>query len=271
MARYGAFAICALLVACGSNAVVKPPAAPPPPEPAPPQPAAPSAFEQKWSSACSEHGAVGQCPAPFDRAAVFVDVGEGEHSAPPFCGSLELQNGAAARDALAAKRKALKACFRGAEPGTFVELSAAGEAVGDPVRARERAACVAKIAKRQLAHLPSPQPERIVVLQSSATKPREQVLSKASVDAVVGDHASDVNACYDAALEVWPGLKGRIASSLVIWFDGNVALVRTGESTLDNSMLECCINTAIRRWTFPKPGDASIVLVTLPFTLGSPR
>ena len=70
---------------------------------------------------------------------------------------------------------------------------------------------------------------------------------------------------------MWPGLKGRIATSFVIWFDGNVALARTGESTLDNPMLECCINTAVRSWTFPKPNDGSIALVTFPFTLGQPR
>ena len=106
-------------------------------------------------------------------------------------------------------------------------------------------------------------------MQSTATKPGDQVLSKASLDALIQDHAAEVNQCYDDALAVWPGLKGRIASSIVIWFDGRVALVRTGDSTLDNPMLECCINTAIRSWTFPKPADGSIALVTFPFTLGS--
>jgi hypothetical protein len=81
-------------------------------------------------------------------------------------------------------------------------------------------------------------------------------------------HASDVSACYDAALEVWPGIKGRVATSFVIWFDGQVALARTGENTLGNTTLACCINTAVRSWTFPKPKDGSIALVTFPFTLG---
>jgi len=270
--RVGAFTVLALLVGCGgATTVVRPAPAPPPKaEPAPPPPVEPSAFEQRWSSACTAEGAVGQCPAPFDRPAVFVDVGEGEHAAPPFCGSLDAEGGAAARDALVAKRKALKACFRGAAPGTFVELGANGAVVTDATRggAERTEKCVAKLVTRALASVHAPQPERLIVLLSAAAKPSDPALSKTSLDAVINAHASEVSACYDAALAVWPGLKGRIASAIVIWFDGRVALVHTGESTLDNPMLECCINTAIRSWPFPKPSDGSIALVTFPFTLG---
>jgi hypothetical protein len=239
-------------------------------EPAPPPPVEPSEFEQKWSSACTDGGAVGQCPAPFDRPAVFVDVGESDQATPPFCGAIEATDGAAARAALTAKRKALKACFRGAEPGSFVELGAGGALVADPAGAAagRTQTCVAKLVKRALAGLSGPQPERLVVLLTSSAKQGDEVLSKDSLDSVVNEHASDVSACYDNALAIWPGLKGRVATSFVIWFDGQVALARTGESTLDNSMLECCINTAVRSWTFPKPKDGSIALVTFPFTLG---
>src|SRR5712692_11282183 len=83
--RLAAFTIFALLVACGgTGTAVKRPLAPPPKvAPAPTLPAQPSAFEQRWSSACNDEGAVGQCPAPFDRPAIFVDVGDGEQAAPP--------------------------------------------------------------------------------------------------------------------------------------------------------------------------------------------
>jgi hypothetical protein len=273
--RFALLSTFLLLVACGgTTAAAKPAFAPAPPttvevvQEAPPEP---SKFEQKWSAACNDGGIVGQCPAPFDRPAVFVDVADGEHAAPPFCGAIDAPDGAAVRDALTAKRKALKACFKGAAPGTFVELGPDGAVITDPSRAKvaKTEACVAKHAKRLLAGLGGPKPERIVVQHSAAAKPGDQVLSKENLDKVIQTHADDVNACYDSALAVWPGLQGRIASSLVIWFDGNVALVRTGESTLDNPMLECCINTAIRSWTFPKPTDGTIALMTLPFTLGT--
>lgn len=265
----GAVAVLAVLAACGGSRAAVKRAPPPQVAPAPAPPAQPSAFEQRWSSACGDGGVVGQCSAPFDRPALFIDVGEGGDTAPPFC-SLEALDAAAARGALAAKRKALKACFRGAEPGAFVELGPDAAVVSDPARASaaRTEACVAKIVARALAKLPEPRPERVVILLSGAARTGDQALSKASLDTVIQAHAAEVSACYDAALEVWPGLKGRIASALVIWFDGRVALVRTGESTLDNRMLECCINTAIRGWSFAKPADGSLALVTLPFTLG---
>jgi hypothetical protein len=267
--------VAALLVACGGSSEVVKPAPTPRPEPEPTRVEVqePSEFEKKWSAACGEGGAVGQCPAPFDRPGVFVDVSDGEHAAPPFCGAIEAPEGAAARDAIAAKRKALKACFRKAEIGSFVELGADGTAVTDPQRAGNARvdACVAKIVKPVLAELADPKPERIVVLQSAAAKPSDDVLTKESLDGVVNAHGAEVSDCYDAALAVWPGLEGRVATSFVIWFDGQVALARTGESTLDNPMLECCINTAVRSWSFPKPKDGSIALVTFPFTLGGAR
>ena len=272
--RSAASMILALLVGfgCGSTAPAAKPtlASQPEAESTPALPAGSSAFEQRWSSACDEHGAVGQCPAPFDRPAVFVDVDGGEHAAPPFCGALESPQGAPARDALDAERKELKACFRGAQAGSFVELGPDGAVVADPARANaaRTQACVGKIAKRALAALHGPQPERVVVLMGNSARPGDQLLSKASLDSVVNAHASDISVCYDAALEVWPGIKGRIATSFVIWFDGQVALARTGASTLGNPMLECCINTAVRSWTFPRPNDGSIALVTFPFTLG---
>ena len=85
---------------------------------------------------------------------------------------------------------------------------------------------------------------------------------------MIASHGSDINTCYDGALEVWPGLRGRIAPSVVIWFDGSVALVRTSESSLDNPALECCINTAVSGWHFGKPAEGAIVIVSLPFRLG---
>ena len=270
--RLAAYTVSLLLIACGGTgtAAKRAPIPPPKIELAPAAPAEPSAFEKRWSSACKEGGAVGQCPVPFDRPAVFVDVGDSEHAAPPFCGALESPDKAPAHDALVAKRKALKACFRSAEPGSFVELGPDGTVVADPARAHpaRTEACVAKIAKTALAGLSGPHPERVIVVQSSSAKPSDPALSKDSLDSVVNEHAGDISACYDAALEVWPGLKGRVATSFVIWFDGQVALARTGETTLGNPMLECCINTAVRSWTFPKPKDGSIALVTLPFTLG---
>jgi hypothetical protein len=274
------YAISTALAACAGSAPPQRTRAPEPaaePAPAPPEPPAQSAFEKRWGAACSAQGAVGQCPAPFERPGLFVEVeGKSEHAAPPFCGALEAPGQEAARGALAKKSKALKACFRGAEAGSWVELGASGEPIAAAEQARtprrtRTETCVAKIVKGVFAGLGNAPPERLVVLGSAATKSGDQGLDKVSLDKVINANAAEVSACYDAALEVWPGLRGRIATSLVIWFDGHVALVRTGESTLDNAALECCINTAVGSWTFPHPADGSIALVTFPFTLGGAR
>lgn len=235
----------------------------------------PSAFEQKWRTACEAQGVVGQCPAPFDQPALFVQVdGTNGAGAPPFCGVVEDPSHAPVRDALTEKSKALKACFKRAEPGAFVELNARGEAaaVADAdAKAKRRAACVAKIAKPALAKLEGTRAERIVIVHSAAEKSGDEALSKEALHAVAQERGGEVNTCYDAALEVWPGLKGKIASQIVIWFDGSVVLVRTAESTLDNGPLECCINSAVRSWTFPKPADGTIAVVSFPFLLGQPE
>jgi hypothetical protein len=262
------------LVACGSSAPPAPRAAKVEkrqPRPAPPAPRVPSAFEKRWLSACQEQGLLGQCPAPFDRPALFFDVeAEGAYKPPALCGAVEPPEAEPARAALTAQRRALRACFRGAADGAWVEIGregapAKGAAGETPARTD---ACVAKVVKRALPDLATSAVERVVVLNGVAAKQGAEALSKQSIDQVIAEHSGEVNACYDGALEVWPGLRGRIAPLVVIWFDGSVALVRTGESSLDNPALECCINTAVSGWRFGKPADGAIVLVNLPFKLG---
>src|SRR5262249_55431959 len=109
LVRFGSL-VCAALVliaGCGGSAppVKRAPAPRPKVQAPPPPPPEPSAFEQRWSATCGDDGAVGECPAPFDHPGVFVDVSESEQATPSFCGALDAPEGAAARDALKAKRK----------------------------------------------------------------------------------------------------------------------------------------------------------------------
>jgi hypothetical protein len=127
------------------------------------------------------------------------------------------------------------------------------------------------VAKVVQGALPSSGPssvKRVVVLSLGSARDGAAVLSNESVSAMISAHADEVGACYDGALQVWPGLKGRMAPSVVIWFDGSVAFVHTQESSLDNPALECCINTAVRSWQFGPPEDGNIAIVSLPFVLG---
>ncbi len=130
------------------------------------------------------------------------------------------------------------------------------------------AACVAKLVESALPSKTPGSVKRVVVLSLGSARDGAPTLTKESVNAMITAHADEVGACYDGALEVWPGLRGRFAPRVVVWFDGSVALVRTQESSLDNPALECCINTAVRSWRFGPPEDGNIAIVNLPFVLG---
>jgi hypothetical protein len=202
---------------------------------------------------------------------VFFDArGSGEYVPPALCGVVEQATDRAASAALEPKRKALRGCLRGAEHGAWVDVVSDGSrpanaSPGLPARA---ASCVAKLVKDALPGTDPGSVKRVVVLGLGSARDGPPALSKESVNAMIVAHADEVGACYDAALKVWPGLRGRVAPSAVIWFDGSVALVQTQESSLDNPALECCINTAVRSWRFGPPENGNIAIVSLPFVLG---
>jgi hypothetical protein len=203
---------------------------------------------------------------------VFFDAkASGEYTPPALCGVAEqTASDRAANAALEPKRKALRACLRGAEHGAWVDVVSDGSRpAGASAELSPRAvACVTKVVKAALPSNGASGVKRVVVLSLGSARDGAPTLSKESVNAMISAHADEVGTCYDAALEVWPGLRGRLEPSVVIWFDGSVALVHTRESSLDNPALECCINTAVRSWRFGPPENGNIAIVSLPFVLG---
>ena len=237
-----------------------------------PAPKPPSAYERRWQTACTNPRALGRCPAPFDRPGVFFDAkGSGDFAPPGLCEVGDQSSDAAITAALNPKRKALRACLRSEMQGAWVDVVSDGSrpaSAADGVSARS-VECVEKLVRRALPTQGPGSVKRVVVLNAGGAGKGESTLSKESVTAMIVAHADEVSACYNGALEVWPGLRGRHAPMVVIWFDGSVALARTQASTLDNAALECCINSAVRSWRFAPPADGNIGIVTLPFVLGS--
>jgi hypothetical protein len=269
----------ASVAACGSGTqakatrdVAEPPSRPAA-APAAAAPKPPSAYEKRWQDACANPETAGRCPAPFDRPGVLFDVnGSGDYAPPSLCDVGDRATEAATVAALQPKRKALRACLRGAARGAWVDLVSDGSrpasASADvPARSSE---CVAKIVRRALPSEGPASVKRVVVLNAGGAGEGEP-LSKDRITEMITAHADEVSACYDGALEVWPGLRGRHTPRVVIWFDGSVVLVRTQKSTLHNPALECCINTRVRDWRFGAPEDGNIVIVSLPFVLGPPE
>jgi pSer/pThr/pTyr-binding forkhead associated (FHA) protein/outer membrane biosynthesis protein TonB len=83
-----------------------------------------------------------------------------------------------------------------------------------------------------------------------------QVLSglpKDVIHGVVSRHRSEIRACYDAALQRSPGLKGKVVVFFNISPEGVVQSAGVKESTLNDSGLHGCIVARVKSWQFPRP------------------
>ncbi len=88
-----------------------------------------------------------------------------------------------------------------------------------------------------------------------------QVLSglpKDVINEVVARHKSEIRACYDAALQRNPSVKGKIVVAFSISPQGVVQTASVKESTVGDSMLGNCITSRVKSWIFPKP-EAPVV------------
>jgi pSer/pThr/pTyr-binding forkhead associated (FHA) protein len=88
-----------------------------------------------------------------------------------------------------------------------------------------------------------------------------QVLSglpKDVINEVVQRHRSEIRACYDAALQRNPGLRGKIVVAFNIAPNGIVQTASVKENTLGDSGLGTCIIARVKSWVFPKP-EAPVV------------
>ncbi len=88
-----------------------------------------------------------------------------------------------------------------------------------------------------------------------------QVLSglpKDVINEVVQRHRSEIRACYDAALQRNPGLRGKIVVAFNIAPNGIVQTASVKESTLGDAALGTCIVARVKSWVFPKP-EAPVV------------
>jgi hypothetical protein len=88
-----------------------------------------------------------------------------------------------------------------------------------------------------------------------------QVLSglpKDVINEVVQRHRSEIRACYDAALQRNPGLRGKIVVAFNIAPNGIIQSASVKESTIGDAGLGNCIVARVRSWVFPKP-EAPVV------------
>lgn len=84
---------------------------------------------------------------------------------------------------------------------------------------------------------------------------------------VVRRHVSALRFCYEQALVQQPRAQGSITLELVISADGTVPRTATRDVSAGLDEVAACFARVARRWRFPTPTSAGVVLVRYPFAL----
>ena len=90
-------------------------------------------------------------------------------------------------------------------------------------------------------------------------------LTKDQIWNVVEKHFSEIQNCYEVALQGDKRLAGKVSMHWVIGADGRVKVVKVKRSTLRNVYAESCMKNRIKYWVFPKPRGGGVVKVLFPF------
>lgn len=86
-------------------------------------------------------------------------------------------------------------------------------------------------------------------------------LDKSVIEAVVRRHLAEIRYCYEAELQRYAGLKGKVVTGWTIGADGHVTEAHIVESSMGNQAVDNCVRTTVKRWQFPSPQGGGIVLV----------
>lgn len=92
-----------------------------------------------------------------------------------------------------------------------------------------------------------------------------------SIQQVVGQHADEVERCYEPELARQPDLFGRVYVLLKIAATGDVVDSKLYDSNMGSPAVEACLVSAVRQWKFPRPAGAGPVAVAYPFLLTPAR
>ena len=95
-------------------------------------------------------------------------------------------------------------------------------------------------------------------------------LDKEIIRRIVRQHMNEVKYCYDQELARKPALAGRISVQFAISPLGQVLTSVMQSTSMNDARVENCVVNAVRRWEFPKPVGAGMVIVLYPFSFTSP-
>ena len=86
-------------------------------------------------------------------------------------------------------------------------------------------------------------------------------LDKSIIDAIIRRHLSEIRYCYEAEIQRFPDLKGKVVIGFTIAGTGQVSESHVVSTTIGNSSVDNCVKTVIRRLVFPAPQGGGIVVV----------
>lgn len=105
-------------------------------------------------------------------------------------------------------------------------------------------------------------------LGCSSTPPKE--FDQEGVAEVVNDNKSDIQECYEMAMQKDDSLQGKITMAWEVTSGGNARniSVKSGDVALRKSeTLTTCMIRKIRLWSFPKAPAGQVANVSFPFIL----
>ena len=88
---------------------------------------------------------------------------------------------------------------------------------------------------------------------------------RASIQATIRAHLSEVRTCFEAGLNRNPQIQGRVLVYFHIDPTGFVVHAKVQSSTLRDQEVEICLISAVRSWKFDKMEGGAVV--TYPFVL----
>lgn len=94
-------------------------------------------------------------------------------------------------------------------------------------------------------------------------------LDRSIIDRIVRQHLTQIRYCYQKELNKNPKLFGKLKVKFTISKDGSVSQASMAQTTLQNPIVEECINEQFRRMRFPPPKGGGIVVVQYPFVFNS--
>ena len=94
-------------------------------------------------------------------------------------------------------------------------------------------------------------------------------LSREEIERVIKRHENEILFCYKSELNKDPNLYGKVAVNFTIDGAGAISDAQVAQTTMNNSNVEQCMLSRIRRWKFPEPKGGGVVVVTYPWILRS--